>query len=383
MPPHVLIVDDDIHARIILGTLVRRMGCEVIEASNANEALAILLDENAPFAIDLVITDVWMPGIDGLALLRTLREKLPSLPVAMVSARATLNSSLEAINNGAYAYLTKPFRAEEVQTVVERGLERGQEARARHELIAQFNQLAQLEGRFGDIQGQTAITENDMIGELISGLKHELGNIVSAIILNLEMLKRSPNIPAAMSENLNDLEASANDLARLLSRFKEYPQTPTLMQVIDLREVLSAALDVTRSRDIAARTAFDVQMTDQPLCVHASAPELSRTFVNLLDNAVEAARRQVVVRLRAQDGAALLTIEDDGPGFDASRLEHPFTPTATTKTREGFMRGIGLGLFIARVVIALHNAQITLQNREPGGARVIVRFPLLDEDCTD
>jgi CheY-like chemotaxis protein len=235
MPPHVLIVDDDIHARIILGTLVRRMGCEVIEASNANEALAILLDENAPFAIDLVITDVWMPGIDGLALLRTLREKLPSLPVAMVSARATLNSSLEAINNGAYAYLTKPFRAEEVQAVVERGLERGQEARARHELLAQFSQLAQLEGSFGDIQGQTAITDNDMIGELISGLKHELGNIVSAIILNLEMLKRSPNIPAAMSENLNDLEASANDLARLLSRFKEYPQTPTPVSYTHLR----------------------------------------------------------------------------------------------------------------------------------------------------
>lgn len=383
MPPHVLIVDDDIHARIILGAFVRRMGCEVIEASNAHEALSILFSEAAAIPVDLVVTDVWMPGMDGLELLRTIRDRNPSLPVAMISARATLNSSLEAINNGAYAYLTKPFRGEEVETIVQRGLERAQEAQARRELLAQFGQLAQLENQFGALQNPMIVQENEMIGELITGLKHELGNIVSAIILNLEMLRRSPNVPTTITDNIDDLEASANDLSTLLARFKEYPQGTAPMQAIDLREVLGDALDVSQNREMAAQTLFDVNIDEVPLCIQASAPELSRALVNLIDNAVEAARRRVTITVKAQESFAQLLIEDDGPGFEASRLENPFTPSATTKTRDGFMRGIGLGLFMARVVITLHNGNIQIQNRETGGARVIVTFPLLEVNCEE
>ena len=153
MQTNVLIVDDDRDARWILGTHIRNLGHGVVEAQNAREALGMLAADAGQTAlpIDLVITDVWMPGLSGLELLKAIQTRYPDLPVAMISARATLSSSLEAINEGAFAYITKPFRAEEVEKVVERGLEKVVEARRRKELAEYTKRLSMLERKLTDL----------------------------------------------------------------------------------------------------------------------------------------------------------------------------------------------------------------------------------------
>jgi signal transduction histidine kinase len=370
--PTILIVDDDIHARLILGKHIQRLGYTAIEVPSGREALALLFGESA-VPVDMIISDVWMPGMSGIDLLKAVHERAPDLPVAMISARVTLESSLEAINSGAFAYITKPFRSEAIAQVVARGMKRIEELRLREALERDFARLAQLDQQ---LQNASMMQNHELLGNLIVGLRHELGNIVSAIVLNLEVLRQSQDLPDSLRQNLEDLQASANDLSALIARFRDYPYAEMLNADVDLREVVIAAVDVARARPNAAQVEISYDSGEEQVWVRGAEAQLKRAVLNLLDNAVEAAQRRVQVSLIENDGRAVLIIADDGSGFDRKLLENAFLPTATTKSREGFMSGLGLGLFITRMVISLHGGSIHLENRPEGGAQAILELPM-------
>ncbi len=117
MRHRVLIVDDEASIRKVLATLLRRAGHDVVTAEDGAAALALL-----PGDVDLVITDLRMPGVDGMALLAHCRTHHPDLPVILITAHGTVGSAVEAIKAGAQDYITKPFDAHELRQVTERVL---------------------------------------------------------------------------------------------------------------------------------------------------------------------------------------------------------------------------------------------------------------------
>ena len=120
----VLIVDDDENICSAFKLFLAELGHTALVASNANDALA-LVEEDSP---DLVVMDIRMPGTDGLEALPAIRRIAPDVPVVMMTAYGTSQTSIEAVQRGAYDYLTKPLDLDVVKPVIERALE----ARALH-----------------------------------------------------------------------------------------------------------------------------------------------------------------------------------------------------------------------------------------------------------
>lgn len=112
----VLIVDDEENARIGLKKLLGTDGYTVAAVANGFEALKYL--EQNP--VDLVITDINMPEMNGLAFLRELNRSFPTINVIMVTAYGGVESYLEAMNLGAFEYLNKPVKLKELKTVMNR-----------------------------------------------------------------------------------------------------------------------------------------------------------------------------------------------------------------------------------------------------------------------
>ncbi len=118
----ILIVDDDPIVADSLAEFCRRLGHSVSTACNGNEAVS-LLDEAAerePFS--LVISDVNMPRVDGLALLKQIRKRHPSLVVIMVTGYGSIESAVEAVKMGAFEFLTKPIIDEEMRVTIDKAL---------------------------------------------------------------------------------------------------------------------------------------------------------------------------------------------------------------------------------------------------------------------
>jgi len=143
----ILVVDDEEIMREILDTLLAREGYHVRLASNAEEGL----DMARSFPFDAAIVDVMMPGMDGLAMLEELKKLDDELPVLMVTAFASVETAITAMKRGAFDYITKPFKNDEVLVVVRNAVERRQlmaeNTALRQNLQAQYQKFAGIIGR--------------------------------------------------------------------------------------------------------------------------------------------------------------------------------------------------------------------------------------------
>ncbi|RME47480.1 MAG: sigma-54-dependent Fis family transcriptional regulator [Deltaproteobacteria bacterium] len=139
----ILVVDDDVSIQRMLRMLLRREDFEVACAGDGREALRKL--ENETF--DLVLSDICMPDMDGLQLLNALRESDITVPIIMMSAYGTIDTAIEAMKHGAYDYINKPFKKDEVILAIRKLEERERLKQENRQLKAQL----QSEYRFENI----------------------------------------------------------------------------------------------------------------------------------------------------------------------------------------------------------------------------------------
>ena len=112
-----LIADDELNMRRVLEAILRRDGYDVVTVANGNEALA-----NMGRGINMVITDLKMPGLDGMGLLRRLSVDYPDVPVVMITAHGSVENAVEAVKLGAFDYLEKPFDQEQIHQIVAKAM---------------------------------------------------------------------------------------------------------------------------------------------------------------------------------------------------------------------------------------------------------------------
>lgn len=115
----ILVVDDETNLRRVLAAVLEREGYDVFAAADGRAALGIL----ATHHVDVVVTDVRMPELDGMGLLREVQRVDADIPVVMITAHSTVDNAVEALKGGAFDYLTKPFEQSDVKAVIRRALQ--------------------------------------------------------------------------------------------------------------------------------------------------------------------------------------------------------------------------------------------------------------------
>jgi DNA-binding NtrC family response regulator len=132
----VLIVDDEEVLRDVLQAVLQREGFEVVLAASGEECLNFVETDNE---IDLVILDVMLPGISGIDTLRAIRITNPALPVVVITAFSSIDGAIEAMKHGAFHYIPKPFKNEEVVLTVNKALEQRRLTRENERLKAELS----------------------------------------------------------------------------------------------------------------------------------------------------------------------------------------------------------------------------------------------------
>jgi two-component system response regulator PilR (NtrC family) len=177
--PRVLVVDDERGMRDFLEIFFRREGMDVATATGPPEARALIEADD----FDLIMTDVQMPGGSGIELLRSVKETSPETVVIVMTAFATTETAIEAMKDGAYDYLTKPFKIDEVRLVVNKALEKKllsvENKRLRSELRTQARQRVLIGTsaamqRVYDLMAQVAATRTSVLVCGESGTGKEL-----------------------------------------------------------------------------------------------------------------------------------------------------------------------------------------------------------------
>jgi two-component system NtrC family sensor kinase len=405
----ILVVDDEEFVRkLFVSLLGERYSCET--AADTPQALACLAERQ--FA--LVISDINMPGLSGVELLRIITERYPDTVVVMVSGIGRTQRVLDVVRLGAFDYLLKPCDVDVLQLCVERALERRALLRtARHykqDLERRNEELARRKAELERLQAQLVHSEKmASLGQLAAGVAHELNNPAGFIYGNMEVLREC----AAALERLLGFYETASlppHLDAQAARIKEeiaYESTLADMRsiiadchsgaerirdvVLNLRvfsrldEAEFKKVDIHEGIDSTIRLLSRYYTSDcitlrrdygELPPVDCYAGQLNQMWMNLLTNAAQAVGGEggeVCVTTRLEGEAALVSIRDTGGGIAPEHLKQIFDPFFTTKP---VGEGTGLGLSITYAIVERHGGTIRVESRAGEGTTFTVVLPV-------
>ena len=404
----ILIVDDEVQVRSLYeDCLSERYSC--VTAADAQEALVRL----AYGDIALVLTDVQMPGLSGIELLRRIVEHFPDTAVIMASGIQRSQRVLDAVRLGAYDYLIKPFEMDVLELSVERALEKRallrDARRYKQELESRNAELERRKAELERLQAQIVHSEKmASLGQLAAGVAHELNNPAGFIYGNMEMLAecaaglerllkvydRAPldgefaSEVAAVKDEINyesalaDIRSIVEDCHDGAERIRDVVQNLRLFsrldeaefKKVDLHEGIESTIRLLSKYYGQGRLALERAYGELPP-VDCYAGQLNQVWMNLLVNAAQAAGPTGSVRVatRLEDRAAVVTVSDTGHGIPPEHMEKIFDPFFTTKP---VGEGTGLGLSITYGIVKRHGGSISVESSPGAGTTFTVSIPV-------
>lgn len=359
----ILLTDDEKTTREILARGLIARGFDVKTASNGFEALDMIQTE--PF--DLLITDLVMPNMTGTELIEKARQLLPDLIAIVITAHATLETAVKALQQGAYDYITKPFDPEFIIPVLERGLEKSRLRRKNLELQQITRKLQEIE---------------QIKSDLLDTITHEFSTPISIIKAYVDMFLDghfNPSNPRHI-EGLRSIRSAVIRLERLvmnllilsLGKGKSFELKK---EKILIQDILSNAL--SQLNEEITKKNINVVLNVEPNlpAIEADPSKLSIAVLNLLDNAVKFNKTNGIIRISAshlKSNSIGIAISDTGIGIPEEKLQEiysPFTQVDMSSTREH--QGTGLGLAVAKMIIEAHHGKITLKSKLGKGSTFI------------
>jgi two-component system NtrC family sensor kinase len=377
----ILIAEDDVVSRKVLRGHLEKWGYEVIETTNGDDAWAAYQADKFPMAV----LDWMMPGIDGLELVRRIRQSRRPIYtyVILLSAKWLKEDIVEGIESGADDYVTKPFDREELRVRVlagQRILEL-QTALLRAEKGNSVGQVAlglsrELYEPIGQIRENLVLLRSDMLtlGEQIAA-QHEFD---PASPTAGERLLQSSSITALFNRSL-EMVVRVQDTLRNLRDFAHADEFQ--MKPINIAPALMEVSDMVRR--LAETKAVEVQQEISQLpAINGNAGKLKKVILHLLVNAIDAVDRRGTVTLRAshENNQVIIQVQDNGRGIAPAHLPHIFEPFYLLRLPAD--RGLGLGLAISDAIVREHGGTLEVQSEVGHGTTFTIRIPALSSDPT-
>ncbi|MBA4263691.1 MAG: hybrid sensor histidine kinase/response regulator [Comamonadaceae bacterium] len=362
-----LVVDDDGAELRALCDSLREEGFDT--SCHAEPAHA--LDAMAQRSFDLLLTDLRMPGLDGISLLRHAREIDPDLGVIVLTGYGTVPSAVESLHLGAVDYVQKPITMAALLPVLRRSLQLRSMAREKSALEARE--------RLRKAQLEAANRELELFGARVA---HDLRQPVSIVRGFARMLADSlpgdsPPELTVYASHIVDAADRADRLVRDLLAFARMGNNPLVRTSVDLNAVLQRARDMVQLSNPARAAEWSVG--PMPV-VCGDASLLEQVFVNLFANAVKYSSDQdtshIEVGYRLEPGVGhVVSVRDNGVGFNPAQSDQLFIPFQRLHSSSRF-EGSGMGLANVKRIIERHGGSVRAKALESGGAEFSVVLPI-------
>ncbi|MFA7059408.1 MAG: response regulator [Pedobacter sp.] len=418
----VLIVDDDDFVREMIAEIFEGANFLTETVSNGNDALQRL---SLTSTFDLVVSDMNMPEMNGLELLKEIRKNGMDIPLIILTGNEELTIAIEAMNNGANDYLLKDENIQDTillsaKGVLEKHELKVQNRRLMDELIDKNkeieNSLIEVQNAYSELKkAQAQILQQEKmvsIGQLAAGVAHEINNPMGFISTNIRMLEKYLGklieFISTQSDSISQLNSNKpvevveakraslkidyiiKDSADLLieslqgaERVKKIVQDLKNFSSVDatdesLSDINSGIEDTLSIMNNEFRDGInihkDLGIIPKTVC---SQGQLNQVFVNILLNAVQSIENhgEIAVKSWFSDGKIFASFSDTGSGITKEHLPKIFDPFFTTKA---VGKGQGLGLTVAYDIVKKHGGDITVVSEAGKGATFTISIPVVE-----
>ena len=355
MPTKVLIVDDE---TVQLSTMALILGREheVVTANSGEEAL----ERFVPGEFAVVVSDLKMPGVDGIELLEAIAQRDPGCTRILLTAFGRREAIIDAINRGKiYMYLDKPCDPGTLKLAVQRAAERW----------TLENERKRLTDRVTDMEKVATA------GRFASCVGHDIRNYLVPLLIECDETD-----PAEMLESLQTARHASEAILALVSEMQALAKGGKPQYQLKDGSVNTLLLDCQgwlQRSPIAKDKRLVVEADTLCPVAHCEA-SLRRVFINLMKNGLEASDEGASVRVHARriGPNTVISFQDEGTGMSPEVLQKCFDPFFTTKGEQG----TGLGLYICKTIIDGHNGKLSVESEPGKGTCFTISLPCINTE---
>jgi two-component system NtrC family sensor kinase len=402
----ILIVDDQTANLQVLATVLGFAGYANVTCLCDSRQLLELFQEFRP---DLILLDLHMPHVDGLAAMDQLATVIPEddyLPILVLTGDNTSEAKEKALSHGAHDFLSKPLNRTEVQLRVKNLLETRhlhlqlkaqnasleQQVRERTELA---DELGRTNHKLRETQAHLIHSEKMAgLGQLVAGIAHEINNPLAFVINNIfivqetlaklaaesaELPPRSFEKVGKMQARIGDAQAGATRVKELVSKLRTFSRLDEgTIKTINIHESIESVLLFLRhkmeGRIEVERRYGEVEM------VTCLAGELNQVLMNIVANAIDAISSneqnggtgRITLATEQQNGHFVIRVRDTGKGIPEAIRNRIFEPFFTTKP---IGQGTGLGLAISYGIMKAHQGSMEFSSKAGEGTEFVLKIP--------
>ena len=369
----ILVVEDEEIIRLMFQQTFESWGFQVDVAENGKDALDRCHREN----YHIVVTDLNMPMMDGLELLKRIKIKWPNIEVIVITGYATIESAIDAMKHGAYDFILKPVNFDHVQFTMNKCYSKIRFEAENQELRqanSQLTELNEMKDKFLYITNHEIRTPLTIIKGYIDVLKNLIQNPNKEITETLEILDDT-------TEELNNLV----DRMHLLEALEHGKMIPKIEQV-DLRIVLAKVYrEVARlfkNREIELKVVVD----KKAIVIQGDYRQIQLVMRELIQNALKFTpdKGKVLVRLELKQDRIYYSVKDSGVGIPYNKQKVIFdrfyeiqdVVNHKTSKNEFMGGGLGIGLSMVKEIVTSLNGEIELISEPQHGCLFRINWPL-------
>ncbi len=372
----ILLVDDLEENLLALKSLLQPEEAEILTARSGEAALELMLTHE--FALALL--DVQMPGMDGFELAEIMRstEKTRSIPIIFVTAAGNdIQRVFQGYESGAVDFLHKPLFPKIVLSKVRVFLSLEKQRKLLEEKLEKIQETEK--------NLQNALKTRD---EFLSICSHELNTPLTSLKMHLQILNKreekfGPEV-AFSQENihkfLNNAEKGVERIIHLVNDMLDISRVSTGRLSLRIEEAdLSKLTTETVERHMPFLSMANCELSlkiEKNVMVKIDRFRIEQVITNLITNAAKyAAECPVMVTLKTENGKAILTVGDKGPGISELNQKKIFERFERVDSN-ATVGGLGLGLYISKEIMELHKGHIYVRSAAGQGSEFIVELPL-------
>lgn len=383
----VLFVDDDEQIIQALKRAVKKEPYTSYFTCDAQEAFVTLLNND----IRVIVSDLNMPDINGLELLKQVEKKYPDIIRIVLSGSSSSERIISAINEGSiYRYILKPWSDDELKITIRHAVDLAALQGQKRELLIRLERSnAELEQKVVERTRQLlAEANNAEIGKYASQLVHNLNNALNVVAGNLELIHDALEATEPNRQEIHDYCNNAKQGADYLGEII----ASILLQVRNESETIFRKMDINRIilsqlRFFELNTLYNykvnkkIDLAENLPMIMADAVQMKQVVGNLVKNAIDAMEeteeKALIIRTVRAAQNVEIQINDTGSGIAPENLAKLFLPDFTTKP---VGKGTGLGLSSVREMLEKHSGKIEIRSEPGRGTQVTILLPAASED---
>jgi signal transduction histidine kinase len=365
----ILLVDDEEDIREVLAIALADMGYTVLTAANGRRALELFREKNPM----IVLTDIKMPGMDGIELLKTIKAENPYTQVIMITGHGDTDIAIKSLKFEAIDFITKPVGNDTLEIALKRA----------NEKIITRRQLQQYTENLERLVREKAMLQDNLssLGVMLASISHSVKGLLTRLDGGLYLIEAAlnKNEREQIEEGLDILKLNFDRVKKMIFDILYYSKEREMnAEPLDPVKFANDVADICEPKAKPKNIAIIRDFDGAPGTFEADAEFMRSALINILDNAVDACiedhskkEHTICFAVKQDSDHIVIEIRDNGVGMDQQTRDKVFNLFFSSKRS----KGTGFGLFISKNIIQQHGGSINLKSAKGKGTCMHIKIP--------